>query len=89
MTHPLKAGDTLFDHAKPMDEVLAEVGRAIADAQVLEQERKALWKERMEYEATKEELRVLKAHMRALSGEDDEDDEGEEDDDDEDEYEEE
>ncbi|KKY25355.1 putative adenylate cyclase [Phaeomoniella chlamydospora] len=81
LTHPLRAGDTLYDHARPMGDVMAEVIKALAGRTTAEHDPRPNWQDQMEYEATKEELRALKAHMRALerrafgNGEGSEDDE--------------
>ena len=55
----MKGGDTLFDHARPMGEVMAEISKALKEFADFK-------KENPNYASQKEDFRALKEHMTAL-----------------------
>lgn len=57
--NPMKAGDRLADHARPMGEVMDEISRALKEFAEFK-------RENPDYASIKEEMRALKEHLRAL-----------------------
>jgi hypothetical protein len=59
LVKPMKAGDRLADHARPMGEVMAEIGKALKEFADFK-------RENPDYASVKEEMRALKEHLSAL-----------------------
>lgn len=59
MIKPLKGGDTLYDHARPIAEVIGEISKALKEFADFKQENP-------NYTSMKEDLKALKEHMNTL-----------------------
>ncbi|ERF69466.1 hypothetical protein EPUS_07281 [Endocarpon pusillum Z07020] len=59
MTKPLKGGDTLYDHARPIAQVMIDISKALKEFADFK-------KENPDYISMKEDLRTLREHMKTL-----------------------
>lgn len=59
MIKPLKGGDTLYEHARPIAEVMLDISKALKEFADFK-------KENPDYISMKEDLRTLREHMKNL-----------------------
>jgi hypothetical protein len=59
MVKPMKGGDSFYDHARPMGEVMAEISKTLKEFADFK-------RENPNYASLKEDFRALKEHMKAL-----------------------
>ena len=59
MIKPLKGGDTLYDHARPIAEVMTDISKALKEFADFK-------RENPNYTSMKEDLRALREHMKTL-----------------------